>query len=263
MGGLSIGTNSWAREYHAGNAALCAVNAALAAGRGYTVNEDMLEAPGGFLAVFGGGKADTKSLTRELGNEWEINRYLAVKLVPGAHALQPAVEAAVNAARQSQAPPEDVAKILVSGPQIRVRAGSPAPKDMIEAIHSLPYFVASAVADKDFSWVHATPEKIHRPVVARLIGLVETDPTPSPIHYDWTWGATVTIMTKSGARFTSTVDAPKGSAPRTIEWSDVDAKYRALMPESHLPAKRLEDILKMIHDFDQVQKVSQLTAMLS
>ena len=38
MGGLGIGTNSWAREYHDGNASLCAVNAALAAGRGYTVN---------------------------------------------------------------------------------------------------------------------------------------------------------------------------------------------------------------------------------
>src|SRR5262245_30837977 len=47
MGGLAIGTNSWAREYHAGNAALCAVNAALAAGSGYTANEDMLEAPRG------------------------------------------------------------------------------------------------------------------------------------------------------------------------------------------------------------------------
>ena len=29
VGGLSIGTNSWAREYHAGNAALSAVQAAL------------------------------------------------------------------------------------------------------------------------------------------------------------------------------------------------------------------------------------------
>ena len=34
MGGLLIGTDSWAREYHAGNAALCAVNAAQAAARG-------------------------------------------------------------------------------------------------------------------------------------------------------------------------------------------------------------------------------------
>src|SRR5207244_1050327 len=63
MGGLAIGTNSWAREYQAGNAALCAVNAALAAGRGYTVNEDMLEAPRGFLSVFGG-KADREHMPR-------------------------------------------------------------------------------------------------------------------------------------------------------------------------------------------------------
>jgi 2-methylcitrate dehydratase PrpD len=66
VGGLSIGTNSWAREYHAGNAALTSINAALAANRGYTVNPDMLEAPGGFLAVFAGGTPDTGSLVRDL-----------------------------------------------------------------------------------------------------------------------------------------------------------------------------------------------------
>ena len=265
MGGLQIGTNSWAREYHAGNAALCAVNAALAAGRGYTVNEDMLEARGGFLAVFGGGKVDTTSLTREVGKEWDIAKYMAIKLVPGAHALHPSVEAAVNAARQAGVPPEEVVKILVSGPgpqdQTVARNRRP-PKDMIEAIHSLPYFLASAVADKDFSWVHATPEKIHRPMVTRLMALVESDPAPPPVHYDWGWGGTVTIVTNSGARYTSTVDAPRGSGPRGIEWSDVDGKYRALLPDSGLGAKRTEEILKVIHDFDQVKHVSEFTHLL-
>ena len=42
IGGLATGTNSWAREYMGANAAACAVDAALAAGRGFTVNEDML-----------------------------------------------------------------------------------------------------------------------------------------------------------------------------------------------------------------------------
>src|SRR5205809_3201188 len=37
------------RDYGGANAALCAVNAALAAGRVFTVNEDMLEAKGGFV----------------------------------------------------------------------------------------------------------------------------------------------------------------------------------------------------------------------
>ena len=160
-------------------------------------------------------------------------------------------------------PADDVAKILVSGPQIRTLGRGQPPKDLIEAIHSLHYFLASAVADKDFSWVHATPEKIHNPAVARLISLVEADPSPPLVQYAWSWGGTVTIVTKSGARYTSTVDAPRGSGPRGIEWSDVDAKYRALLPDSGLPAKRIDEILNVIHSFDRVKSVSELTALLS
>jgi 2-methylcitrate dehydratase PrpD len=266
VGGLSIGTNSWAREYHAGNAALTSINAALAASRGYTVNPDMLESPGGFLAVFAGGLPDTRSLTRELkaGSDsgYQIARYLAVKLVPGAHALHPAVEAAVNAARESGAPPEDVAQILVAGPQSGLVAATP-PKDVIQAIHSLSYYIASAVADKDFSWVHAEPAMIERPVIRRLIALVARDPAPASVHYEWPWGATVTVVTKSGARFTSTVDAPRGSAPRGIEWTDIEAKYRALMPESKLSEARMAEILRTIRNFDQVKSVSQFTKLVS
>src|SRR5215469_9025123 len=265
VGGLTIGTNSWAREYHAGNAALCAVNAAQAAGRGYTVNDDMVEAHGGFFEAFGGDKASMQGLTREPGQDWDIVKYLAIKLVPGAHALQATAEAAVNAARQANAPPEEIARILVSGPGSRnqtVSGSARPPRDMVEAIHSAAYFVASAVADRDFSWVHATDEKIHRPVISRLIGMVEADPAPPPVHYDWSWGGTVTIVTKSGARFTSTVDAPKGSGPRGIELSDIDAKYRALLPASGLPAKRTEEILKEIHDFDQVKRVAEFARLL-
>ena len=215
MGGISIGTNSWAREYMGANASSCGVNAALAAGRGFTVNEDMLAAPGGYFETFGAGsKGVAEILTREM-KEWDITRYLAIKLVPGAHGLHASAEAAANAARQANVPPEEVAKILVSGPQNRA-ANTQVPKDMIEAIHSQAYFVASGVADKDFSWVHADEEKIRRPIIARLIRLIETDPSPTPHHYGWSYGATVTIVTKSGGRFTSTVDAPRGSAPRGI-----------------------------------------------
>jgi 2-methylcitrate dehydratase PrpD len=260
--GIGIGTNSWAREYHAGNAAITSVNAALAAGRGYTANDDLIEARRGFLTLFGGSDADAAGLTRDLGAAWDIVTHMAIKLVPGAHAFHPAVEAAVNAARQANIAPEQVARILVSGPQHgRVRGGVP-PRDLIEAIHSLPYFLASAVADRDFAWVHATPEKIANPAMLQLIGLVESDPEPPAVDYQWSWGGTVTIVTKSGARYTSTVDAPRGSGPRGIEWSDVDAKYRALMPDSGLPAGRIEQILDVVHRLEDVDNVSELTRLL-
>jgi len=42
----------------------------------------------------------------------------------------------------------------------------------------------------------------------------------------------------------------------------VDAKYHALMPDSKLPAKRIDEILKMIHDFEQVKQLPQFTRLL-
>lgn len=261
MGGLAIGTNSQARDYGGSNAALCAVNAALAASRGFTVNEDMLEAKGGFMDVFGTGRTDR--LTADLDG-WAIAKYLAIKLNPGVWTYSSTVEATIDAIRKLQARPEDVAKILVSGPRAKsdLAAGSRRPKDFFEAIHSLPYFIASAVADRDFTWVHATPAKIGNPAALRVMPLIELDPAPAPTHYDWSWGATVTITAKSGAKQTNTVDAQRGSAPRGIEWSDIDAKYRALMPDSRLPAARIEETLKLIRRFEQVKQVSELTGLL-
>jgi 2-methylcitrate dehydratase PrpD len=169
------------------------------------------------------------------------------------------VEAAVNAAREANISADDVARILVAGPNRTTVGGSRRPKDLVEAIHSLPYFVASAVADKDFTWAHATEAKIFNPAVARLMELVDVDPLPPAVAYKWGWGGTVTIVTKSGARFTSTVDAPRGSAPRGIAWDDVDAKFRALMPDSKLAKSRVEDVLSVIHAFENVTNVSELT----
>ena len=262
VGGLGVGTNSWSREYMGANAAFVGVQAALAAGRGFTVNEDMLDGPGGFIEVFGGGAAAAARLTADLGKSWNIMDYLAIKLWPGAHPLSGMLEAAVTAAREGNVAPNDVAQILVAGQSVRTMFGSKRPKDHVEAIHSLPYFVASAIADRNFTWVHATAAKIFDPAVQRLMALVEPDPSPPPVKTRWIWAGTVTIVTTSGMRITRTVDAPRGSAPRGIEWSDVDAKYRELMPQSKLPARRLEEILATIRGIERVQDVSQLTSLL-
>ena len=263
IGGIAIGTNSWAREYMGANAAGSGVDAAEAAARGYTVNDDMLGARGGFVDVFGGGRDAVRLLSADLGQRWDIVEFLAIKLWPGAHPFSGTLEAAVNAARQANVPADGVAKILIAGPDRTNIGGSRRPRDLVEAIHSLPYFVASAVADKEFTWVHATEGKIFDPTVAKLMGLVDLDPAPPQVTYKWSWGGSVTVVTTSGQRFTSTVDAPRGSGPRGIEWSDVDAKYRALMPDSKLPAARLGQILDQIHQFESVKSVPAFMRLLT
>jgi 2-methylcitrate dehydratase PrpD len=259
MGGIMIGTDSWAREYMAGNAALTALQSTLAAQRGFTANPDLLDGKGGFLDTFGNNAADVDAMCRPLGGPWDIERFLAIKLVPGAHALHSSLEAAIQASTRANVPAGDIARIIHSGPvKTSITYQTAMPVDMVEAIHSLPYFLATGVADRGFDWSHLTPEKMHRPHVARLVGLTEYEPVPEATRYEWNWGGTVTVVTTRGARYTSTVDAPRGSAPRGIEWTDVDAKYHALIGESGLPAPKQTQLLELVHDFSSVSALQPL-----
>jgi hypothetical protein len=47
-----------------------------------------------------------------------------------------------------------------------------------------------------------------------------------------------------------------------IDWADIDAKYRALVPLSGLPERQIEQSLALIHRFRDVSDVSELTALL-
>src|SRR6185436_5048742 len=154
----------------------------------------------------GGGKPESQLLTRDYGKEWDIVKYLSIKLRPGSHPYSSMTEAAINAAKEANVPASQVTKIFVDR---RNLLGAPAPpNDLVEAFHSLEYYLASAVADKDFNWIHASPAKFRDPAITRLMSLVEYGPPPQLVTYRWGWGGTVTIVTTSGARFTSTVDAP-------------------------------------------------------
>jgi hypothetical protein len=65
-------------------------------------------------------------------------------------------------------------------------------------------------------------------------------------------------VTTAGARFTSTVDAPRGSGPRGIEWADVDTKSRALIGESGLTTPKQARLLELVHDFSSVSALIPL-----
>src|SRR5262249_47092758 len=158
---------SVAREYHAGLSAMLGVNAALAAEKGFVAEERVLEVPRGFFSAYGGDRLE--DVTRDLGREWDITTNMAIKLVPGGHPHHAAAEAAANAAIAGNVNPADVTSILISAPKYRTLPGPKHPTDLIGVAHSPAYFIASAVADKGYGWIHATPEKVADPVISQLI----------------------------------------------------------------------------------------------
>src|SRR5688572_11018278 len=177
IGGLMVAANtSVAREYHAGLAAMLGIHAALAASKGYVAEENVLEMPRGFFSAYGGDRLE--DVTKDLGTSWDITTDMAIKLVPGGHPHHAAAEAAANAAIAGDADPLDVASIVLSSAKYRTLPGPKHPTDLIGVAHSPAYFIAAAIADRGYGWIHASPEKVADPVIARLIDKITVDPNP-------------------------------------------------------------------------------------
>ncbi len=219
IGGLAAAANtSVAREYHAGLAAMLGIHAALAAQRGYRAEERILETQRGFFEVYGGveGVAAGASVTRDLGESWDIVTDMAIKLVPGGHPHHALAEAAANAARDGGIAPDEVESITLSRPGVTALAGPLHPTDLIGMAHSPAYFLAAGAADRNFSWVHAAASKDRRSGDSSADRQGPRRPAAQPSDVArYRQGATVTIRTTDGRSSTSTVYAPqRGRFPR-------------------------------------------------
>jgi 2-methylcitrate dehydratase PrpD len=259
-GVVKAADTSVAREYHAGLVVRAGIDAALAAQKGFVAEESVLEGPTGFLKVYGG--LDIDRLGVPTGEDWDILTDMAVKLVPGGHPYHAFGEAAANAAREGDIAADDIESITVSRPGLTRLGGPKHPENLIDMAHSPAYFTAAGAADKHFGWVHCSPEKIADPVIHRLIDKVRVGPPPSENAERYRQGATVAIRTIDGREVTNTVFLPKGSAALGIDWADIDAKYRTLMPHSGLGTERIEASLTAIRNFANAAGVRPLIDLL-
>ena len=261
IGGLrDAADTSVAREYHAGLAVMLGIQAALAAQRGYIAEERILETGRGFFAVYG--DTDGSSVTANLGDEWDIVTDMAIKLVPGGHPSHSLAEAAANAARAGNITPDEVQSITLSRPGVTSLTGPIHPANLIDMAHSPAYFLAAGVAEHGFSWANATDAKISDPVIHQLIDKVQVGAQPTQQVDQYKQGATVTIKTKDGRTFSSTVFAPKGAGTLGIDWVDVDEKYLTLMPQAGVSDQQIKASLEVIHNFGKVTQMSELTNLL-
>jgi 2-methylcitrate dehydratase PrpD len=266
IGGLMAAANtSTAREYHAGLATRLGIDAALAAQRNFRGKARILECRHGFFETYGGidaAIAGTES-TRDLGASWDIVTDMAVKLMPGGHPYHAFAEAAANAAREGDIKAQEVVSITVSRPGMTALTGPLHPTDLIGMAHSPAYFTAAGITDGAFGWAHATPEKIKDPTIHTLIDKIRVGPPPTESAERYRQGATVTIRPAEGREVTNTVFVPKGAGILGIDWVDIDAKYRTLMPLAGVSATQIEQSLAVIHGFRRVRTIAELTDLLA
>nr|WP_255701893.1 MmgE/PrpD family protein [Bordetella sp. LUAb4] len=283
IGGMAIAADtSCAREYHAGLAASTGIRAALAAQHGFEGELGVLEQPRGFLDALGGQARE--DIVRDWGASWDIVTDMAIKLMPGAHPFHATAEAAANAARAAgsgavegagdgaradnpaRVKPGDIARIVVSAAvQWTNFKGDPHPRNLVDAAHSLHYFVAAAIVDDGFSWQHMDEAKMADPVIAALQDKVEFDPAPPPLpdRFPHRHGGTVTLHMKDGAVHRGTCIMPRGSGARGIEWRDVQDKFLHLFPQAGLAPATTTACLDVIAHLERADSMGLLVRLLS
>jgi 2-methylcitrate dehydratase PrpD len=224
----------------------------------------VLEHPRGFLAAMGAQSLD--DITRDLGASWDIVTDMAIKLMPGAHPFHATAEAASDAAHLGKVDPQAIKEVFISSSvQWTKFKGAPHPRNLVEAAHSLYYFVAASIVDGRFTWQHMDERKMADPAVAALQEKIRFDPNPPPLpdRFPHRHGGTVIIRMVNGDEFRSTCTSPRGSGPRGIDWGDVEDKYRALVPLAGLAPHRIEASLALIRELATPGSVGRLAALLA
>jgi 2-methylcitrate dehydratase PrpD len=225
-GGLLASSETECREYAAGAATARGFRAALSAGAGYRGGHGMLDGPRGMLHVLSDGP-DIDALTEGLGESWDIETHLLIKLRPGGYLFTSAVDAVSELVRDERIDPDIVEDVLVSGPSFDPELMSRAATDYASALHSLPYYVATVLVHGELDWKAFSTERIADDRVARLASLVRVERSDhEKLH--WAWGARVVLTTTRGSRVSARVDYPTQLDPGGLEWSSLEEKLGVL-----------------------------------
>jgi len=156
---------------------------------------------------------------------------------------------------------QDIERVVISAAvQWTHFQGEPHPRNLVDAAHSIVYFVAAAIVDGGFGWDHMTLARMTDPVIAAVQDKVcfDPDPPPLPDRFPHRHGGSVAIHMKDGTVHRATCRAPRGSGPRGVRWSEVADKFTRLFPLGGLPAQATQTCLDLVRHLEQDDAVTQL-----
>jgi len=207
------------------------VLAALLAEQGYTGPEHVLDGKEGFSHVF-----DTEwkfdVLTDGLGDSWRILK-CGMKFFPTEALTHAPISATLDLMTDHDLAPEEVETVtiysLARAADILADPSKYDPRTKETADHSLPYVIASAVAERQVTPLQFTGAKIMDPTIRAQLNKVKViaDPAIEAV-FPALQRVRVVIRTTDGRELEKQLDYPKGDPRNPLTDAEITGKFKAL-----------------------------------
>lgn len=259
--GLQQNFGTMTKSFHAGRAAQNGVLAALLAQRGWTGDQNILEAPLGFFHLFcGPGNYDAQKVVDKLGRPFDIEHPgIILKRYPSCAFSHPVIDAALAITQDRQYCPAGVEKveghIHKLADQILIHRN---PKTGLEAKFSMEACLALALLDGKVGIRSFTDEKIGSKEVREMMTRVRRVIMPMDAKGPDDFGpAKVKVFMRDGRILEAFVKKAKGHPENPLSLQEVQEKYRECCSEV-LPEHYIERSLSLLEDLEKLPRISKL-----
>ncbi|WP_240419489.1 MmgE/PrpD family protein [Paenibacillus periandrae] len=251
------------KKLHAGHAAECGIKSALLASGGMTGPRAILEASDGGFYRATSDEYNFDIVTEGLGENYELMR-VGRKPYACCRSMHLSIDGVLEVRKEYAIQPEDIVKIDVFTYEIGVKQCGifQIPQNVFEAKFSIPYGIAVALYDGAASIRQFEEERITDPKLLELAGKVNVYSTEKYTkEYPRNWGCEMKIYTRDGKEITKVVWNGKGGVDKPLTRDDLILKFKSLAGVA-LPESRMDEIIHMIFNLEEVSDISQLTALL-
>ncbi len=256
--GLKRNFGSMTKPMHVGQATRSGLTAAKLAARGFTADAEAVGGDRGFLDLYGDPDPDAFP---ELGSRWALREDgVHVKKYPCCYYTHTTISGVVDAVRDSDLAPSDVAAIDVSFSRGAADAlAHDDPSTPLQAKFSLPYTAAHAAVYRDVGLAAFEEGRLADETVRDLQGVVAYAVDDS-LEYD-EHTATVRVETTGGDVSERTVENPPGTHSDPLTDHELCEKFRMCARQVH-DDDRVETLLERLDCLREESSVADLAAAL-
>jgi 2-methylcitrate dehydratase len=199
----------------------------------------------------------------QLGEPYGIRRAFT-KRFPLGQFSQTVAQAAVEARSFAKSADDiEAVNINVSHSAIKIMADGPDkwhPQTHETADHSIPYAAAVVLKYGTIAGEYYEDPYLHDKALLDLVGRIKVAPSDEADKMEQEFNlCELEVVLKSGARKTFRVEYHRGHFKNPMTDAEMEEKFRA-MAQKHLPAERVDNLLRILWNIENAPQVNQLIA---